>query len=147
MARAFFQCSLCALGLVVIAIALGLFLLGPQSVANFCNALLQAIWPITFKSFSNSWTRDSDSELRFYAVFWLAYGICLIAVARDVNAKSKLVSWLLALFFMGGIGRAVSILQVGFPHPLFLVLMAIELMLPPILYAVFRLSVFVYRRR
>jgi hypothetical protein len=36
------------------------------------------------------------------------------------------------VFFVGGVGRAISCVQVGAPHPLFLNLMAIELIVPPI---------------
>jgi hypothetical protein len=37
------------------------------------------------------------------------------------------------VFFAGGVGRAISHLSVGTPHPFFTVLMAIELLLPPVL--------------
>ena len=37
------------------------------------------------------------------------------------------------VFFAGGIGRLISLIAVGWPHPAFVVLMAIELILPPLL--------------
>ena len=40
---------------------------------------------------------------------------------------------LAAVFFVGGAGRAFSCLAVGAPHPFFLLLMTIELALPPLL--------------
>jgi len=56
----------------------------------------------------------------------------LLATARDLDTRLWLVPWLAAVFFSGGLGRAISWAQVGAPHLLFLSLMAIELTLPPI---------------
>lgn len=100
-----------------------------------------AIWPKTFPYLADIWPADSDNELRFYSVFWFAYGACLIFVSRDVIANAKQISWLLTLFFIGGVGRAISIVQVGFPSPLFVVLMAIELTLPLLVFFGLRLLV------
>ena len=74
-----------------------------------------------------------DSELRFYAVFWIAYGAVLIHVARNFDKTSHLVPLLAALFFIGGIGRLLSLVLVGAPHQLFIILMIVELALPPML--------------
>jgi hypothetical protein len=43
------------------------------------------------------------------------------------------VPWLAATFFAGGVGRALSWVSVGPPHPFFLALMATELTLPLVL--------------
>jgi hypothetical protein len=76
-----------------------------------------------------------DSELRFYAPFWGAYGIALLAVARDLAQLSRWVLWLALLFFVGGLGRVISYLAIGAPHPFFQALMVIELVTPPLLVA------------
>jgi Domain of unknown function (DUF4345) len=47
-----------------------------------------------------------DSELRFYAVLWGAYGVPLVMAAANIAAHLDLIPWLAAAFFAGGIGRA-----------------------------------------
>jgi hypothetical protein len=74
-----------------------------------------------------------DSELRFYAPFWGAYGILLLAVVTNFPARGGLTPWLAAVFFAGGVGRAISYAAVVAPHPFFVLLMAIELLTPPVL--------------
>ncbi len=82
---------------------------------------------------SAPWPPTMDSELRFYAPFWGAYGILLLAVVADFNARGSQTPWLAAVFFVGGVGRAISYATVGPPHPFFVLLMAIELLMPPVL--------------
>jgi hypothetical protein len=84
----------------------------------------------TRKSRTGAWPPTTDSELRFYAALWGAYGFILIAVARDLRAMLHYVPLLAATFFVGGAGRALSYFQVGPPHPFFVFLMVIELVLP-----------------
>ena len=57
----------------------------------------------------------------------------LLLAARDYIGWAVRVPWLAAVFFVGGAGRAFSWLVVGAPHPFFLLLMTIELALPPLL--------------
>jgi hypothetical protein len=71
-----------------------------------------------------------DSEDRFYAVFFLAYGLGLLWCTRDVERKSGLVYFLAATFFAGGLARLVSIARVGAPHAFFIVMTALELGVP-----------------
>jgi hypothetical protein len=74
-----------------------------------------------------------DSELRFYAPFWGAYGVALLAIARDLAGHRRLVVPAMALFFIGGVGRALSWIAVGEPHPFFSMLMGIELVFPVVI--------------
>jgi hypothetical protein len=82
---------------------------------------------------SGPWPPTMDSELRFYAALWGAYGFVLLAVASDLTSRAHLVPWLAAVVFAGGLGRVVSYLSLGPPHPFFMLLMAIELLLPPVI--------------
>ena len=82
---------------------------------------------------SPPWPPTIDNELRFYAALWGAYGVVLLLAARDYTGWAVRVPWLAAVFFVGGAGRAFSWLMIGAPHPFFLLLMTIELALPPLL--------------
>lgn len=81
---------------------------------------------------------NDDSELRFYSVFFVAYGVILVQTARDLIRHGHRLKWLLGLFFLGGLARLLSYLMVGPPHALFVLLMFIEILFPPILYALWR---------
>jgi hypothetical protein len=122
---------LAVLGVAAVLIALSNLFLGPAlttcAVEQAFDALTGHQGPLT-----PPWPPTMDNELRFYSALWGAYGIVLLATARDLNTRVWLVPWLAAVFFAGGLGRAISWAQVGAPHPLFLSLMAIELILPPI---------------
>ena len=55
--------------------------------------------------------------------------------ARDLAARMSWVPYLAGAFFAGGVGRAISYAAVGAPHPFFLLLMGLELAIPPVLMA------------
>jgi len=74
-----------------------------------------------------------DGELRFYAAILGAYGILLLLVARDFATRMHWIPWVAATFFVGGVGRALSWVSAGTPHPFFLALMTVELLIPPML--------------
>ena len=57
----------------------------------------------------------------------------LLLAALDYTGWAGRVPWLAAVFFVGGAGRAFSWLMIGAPHPFFLLLITIELALPPLL--------------
>ena len=79
---------------------------------------------------SEPWSASSDSELRFYAAFWLAYGLILLRVGNDLRRQGGWIPWLAGVFFLGGLGRVVSWLSLGPPRPFYQALMASELILP-----------------
>ena len=74
-----------------------------------------------------------DSEDRFYATLFLAYGASLLWCVRDVERKASVVYCLMLTFFMGGLARLVSVLAVGPPNTFFIVMTGLELMLPIVL--------------
>ena len=120
------------LGVSAIAICLSIVFLGPGTTASLAEHLYDALTG-RHGSPSGPWSATMDSELRFYAPFWGAYGIILIVVARDLARLGHWVPWLAVLFLLGGLGRAISYAMVGPPHPFFVLLMTIELVTPPIL--------------
>jgi hypothetical protein len=75
-----------------------------------------------------------DSEDRFYATIFLGFGLALLWCAASVDHRSKFIRFLIALFFLGGCARVISILLVGPPNLFFQAMTALELLLPPLIW-------------
>lgn len=71
-----------------------------------------------------------DSEDRFYATLFAAYGVALLWCVKNIERKSLFVYFLLATFFVAGLARVVSILAVGWPDPFFVAMLILELVIP-----------------
>jgi hypothetical protein len=136
------RCLFGVLGAAAIGIAFAIVVFGPTATGSAFEAAYAVVtqWP---GPRSPAWPATMDSELRFYAPLFGAYGVLALGVAHRPRARLDLAPWLAAVFFVGGLGRVLSWLTVGAPHPLFLALMAIELGLPPMLVALW----WVERRR
>ena len=118
------------------AIGTAIIIFGISAVGQFFNALISIVYnagPLTELG-----TPNDDSELRFYSVFFVAYGVILFQTTRDLARHGHRLPLLLGLFFLGGIARLLSYLTVGQPHALFMLLMAVELAMPPLLYFFWR---------
>jgi hypothetical protein len=74
-----------------------------------------------------------DSELRFYAAWYVGAGVIVIRAARRVESEGSTIRAVCAVLLLGGMARLLSIVSVGAPHPVFLVLMALEIVLPALL--------------
>ena len=71
-----------------------------------------------------------DSEDRFYATLFAGFGIAVIWSGRDLSERRNIFAFLMAVFFAGGVARLISAGAVGWPAPFFVVLTAIELLVP-----------------
>jgi uncharacterized membrane protein len=120
---------LALLGFAAVCIGLLVMIYGPANAANSSEALFNALTGLDDRV-TGAWPPTMDSELRFYAAFWGAYGLILIAAARNLGAMLRYVPLLAAVLFVGGAGRVLSCLLVGPPHPFFSLMMMIELVLP-----------------
>jgi hypothetical protein len=74
-----------------------------------------------------------ESEYRFYAALWFAYGIAALAVVPRVERATAAVCVLAGALFAAGLARALAWIEAGRPHDLYLVLLALELSIPQLL--------------
>jgi len=134
--------GLYGLGIGAIAIGLSMFLLGPDFTGRFFAEMLASVGGAD-QSLTGLFGPDVDSELRFYSVFWIAYGAFVLQTARALPEHIGRAQILLGMFLLGGIGRVLSHVAIGAPHSLFSLLMWVELSLPILLIG---LSLIVKRR-
>lgn len=78
-------------------------------------------------------TPDVDTEMRFYAVWYVVMGIVVLRSVAIVEAATWTVRLLGAGFFFAGCGRILSWVAVGKPHVSQVALMVIELLLPALI--------------
>jgi hypothetical protein len=123
---------LVVLGTSAIAIALSIFVLGAEATASMAEAVFVAVSGWRGPP-SERWPPTMDSELRFYAALWGAYGVVVLRTAWGLPRTLSRTPWIAAVFFAGGVGRSLSRVGVGAPHPFFTLLMIIELTLPVLL--------------
>ena len=77
-------------------------------------------------------TVTMDNEDRFYATIFLGYGVAMIWAARDLAARRGTFFALVALFFVAGLSRLISVAMVGWPVPSITAFLIFELILPPL---------------
>ncbi len=71
-----------------------------------------------------------DSEDRFYATLFAAYGVALLWCIKDIERKSTVVYSLALTFLVGGLARLVSMGAVGPPDTFFIAMTVLELLIP-----------------
>jgi hypothetical protein len=76
-----------------------------------------------------------ESELRYYAAFYAAYGLALLRVAPRADRDPDAVRALAGILFAAGLARAGGWLAVGRPPRAQLGLLAVELAAPPLIVA------------
>ena len=108
-----FQAFLVLFGSIVIAISLAHFSIGPAAIVGGADV-----------------NPTSDGECRFYAGLFSCYGVALLWCARDVQDKRVYVNLLAAVLFVGGIGTLLAVALAGTPHPFYLAMLVVELVLP-----------------
>ncbi|MEP3891858.1 MAG: DUF4345 domain-containing protein [Hellea sp.] len=119
------------IGIAGVIIGSMFIILGVDSTAKIFRSILSVVYMTP--ALTGLENVNAESELRFYSVFWIAYGAILIQTARDLKTHISRVPLLLGLFFAGGLARLAAYFTSGVPHTLFVVLMIVELVLPVIL--------------
>lgn len=76
-----------------------------------------------------------ESELRFYAAFYVAYGVAALRTAPRADDATASVRALAGALFLAGLARAGAWRGVGRPHRLQRVLLVAELLAPPLVTA------------
>jgi len=74
-----------------------------------------------------------DSEYRFVNVFWVAAGLILWWTLRRPLERALVTRVVLAIVVAGGVARVISVLVVGWPHPVYIGAMVVELVVVPLL--------------
>jgi hypothetical protein len=74
-----------------------------------------------------------DSQNRFYGVAFMLYGVVLFVGGSDLRRYLPVVRSALWIFFAAGVARLVSILLYGFPPPLVMTLLLVEVVGTPVL--------------
>lgn len=72
-----------------------------------------------------------DSRERYYGAIFAGYGVIWIWTARQRPIPASVVRWLAGIFFLGGVGRLLSMAVHGQPQWFQVVLTAVELVMPP----------------
>jgi len=75
-----------------------------------------------------------DSQNRFYGVAFVVYGVLLYLCATDLRKYATVLRCVLWVFFAAGLARLVSVGTHGIPPPSVLVLLATEIVVPPLLH-------------
>jgi uncharacterized protein DUF4345 len=78
---------------------------------------------------------EVESELRFYAAFYVAYGVLCLRVAPRADSAAAEVRGLAGALFLAGLARTGGWLASGKPHGLQQGLLAAELLGPPLIIA------------
>jgi hypothetical protein len=74
-----------------------------------------------------------DSQARFHGVSFAVYGVLLLLGASNVKRYTVALRWALWIFFAAGVARLFSAAIYGVPPSPVLVLLVIELIVPPAL--------------
>jgi hypothetical protein len=75
-------------------------------------------------------TPDVDTEMRFFAVWYVVVGAVLLGATRRLEGAGPIVKMVGVGFFLAGCARVLSWVAVGKPHATAIALMVIELVLP-----------------
>ena len=79
-------------------------------------------------------TPSVDSELRFFAAWYVGTGLLLLWAARQPSAKPALLQGVCGVLVLAATGRAISMVTVGRPDDLYVALMVIEYAIAVVLF-------------
>lgn len=106
---------LAVLGAVSIASGLSGIIFGPEGVPGGAPT-----------------TASVDNEYRFTNAFWLAAGAALWWSLFRLPERRNVTRVVLVIAFLGGFARLVSVGVMGWPHPVFIAALILELVVVPL---------------
>ena len=109
----FLKGLLVILGVSSIAISLGHIILGTDAIPGSVPA-----------------NATMDNQDRFFAALFLCYGAAVLWWLKDWRSKLREIRLLVAILFVGGVARLVSIAIVGLPDPFYIAMTIVEILLP-----------------
>jgi hypothetical protein len=111
------------------ALTLVLAVLGAVAVASGLYAII--LGP-SFAPGGSPTSASVDSEYRFVNVFWLAAGGALWWSLLRPRERATVTRTTLVLAFVGGLARLLSLFVAGWPHPVFVATIFLELVVVPL---------------
>ena len=109
MARRALQIVLTVIGAVAVVAGAATVLLGAASVVGAGEA-----------------SPSLESELRFYAAWYVVAGILLLSATRRLETERRVILSVALGFFLAACGRLISWIVIGRPHALAITLMFVE---------------------
>ena len=85
------------MSIAAMAIGTAIALLGINPVGQFFNTVISIVY--NSGPLIDLGTPNDDSELRFYSVFFVAYGVILFQTTRNLTKHGHRLPLLLGLFF------------------------------------------------
>jgi hypothetical protein len=79
-----------------------------------------------------------DSDMRFYALLFAAYGLTFVWCAADITTRARIANGLGAIFFAGGLARLLAWALTGQPNWFYVAMIPVELIIPLLNYALIR---------
>lgn len=79
---------------------------------------------------------STDSQERFFAGLFAVYGVAWIWVARLSPIPGIAIRLLAAGLLAGGLGRVVSLIDRGQPHPFWIAMLVVEIAVPALFFAI-----------
>ena len=107
-----------AFGLICAAIGLAHLLFGTASIIG-----------------GGSVNATIDSDMRFYALLFTAYGLAFVWCAADIVERGRVANVLGAVFFAGGLARLLAWVVSGQPNWFYVAMIPVELLIPLVNYA------------
>jgi hypothetical protein len=79
-----------------------------------------------------------DSDLRFYALMFAAYGLAFVWCAADITERGRVANVLGVVFFVGGLARLLAWIATGQPNWFYVLMIPVELVIPLVNFALIR---------
>jgi hypothetical protein len=71
-----------------------------------------------------------DGELRYYGAWYVLAGVLTLRALPRIESETFTIRLVCAALLLGATGRVLSIVVTGLPHPVFLVLLGLEVLFP-----------------